>query len=86
MYGRERATKQMAIKQKWAVYSRHRLITEDTMDNVEHDWTLEGETWATSERKAINNVRFRKGYPSQYTPTAMSNHWMRLMDWKTETI
>lgn len=76
----------MTNKQRWAVYSRHYLLTEDTMDRVEHEWTLQGETWAVSERKAINNVRYRNGYSSQYKPDAMGGHWMRLTQWRAERI
>lgn len=86
MSGRERATNQMAIKQKWAVYSRGYLLTEDAEDNVEHDWTLQGETWAVSEEKAINNVRYRKGYSSQYMPVAVGGHWSRFVQWRAERI
>lgn len=65
------------------VYSRYYLHTEDPEDGFERDWTFEGDTWAVSEKQAVNNVRHRNlGDISQYKPIAVGGHWDNGLEWK----
>ena len=73
-----------AVK-KYDVYSKQELWAEDPEDEVKHDWTFEGTTYAVSPSKAINNVRFRNyGNMSQHKPVATSGHWDIQLLWKAE--
>ena len=84
-------------KRKYKVYSKYYFAT----DYPEHwgtnvpdsgymagDWKLEGETWAVSESKAINNVRFRtRGEKSsQYYPDYDSGRTMEGYYWKAVAV
>ena len=71
------------MKQKYNVYSKYYFDSEEAEDCFEGKWKHEGETYAVSEEKAINNVRFRKyGNVSQHKPIATSGHWENGRKWK----
>ena len=77
----------MADKKKYKVYSRYWFESEDVEDSRTDDWEFMGETYAVSEDKAINNVRFRTvGNISQYKPAAVGGHWENGLDWKAEEV
>lgn len=64
-------------KRKYLVYSQFYCLT-DLGEYGASPWTLEGTTWAVSEKQAINNIRHRNYgdyYSSQYKPTAMGSTW-----------
>ena len=80
------------MRRKYKVYSQHYFITDypekwgtknDNGIDVD-DWVLEGETWAVSEKQAINNVRFRNRgeKSSQYAPDYYSNSAIEGYYWK----
>lgn len=72
---------------KYVVKYRRAVIAEDPDDTVRHDWEVAGETIAPSEKKAINNVRYRLlGKTSQYKPVETSGHWARYIEWKAEVM
>ena len=72
-------------KLKFIVYSQYYMETEFPDEDFTDDWKFEGETWAVSEKQAINNVRHRKygDYgTSQYKPATTSCHWENGLKWK----
>lgn len=75
----------MGIKSKWKVYVRHVHIDDDPDFNDTSEWELMGETWAVSEDKAVNNVRYRYGYSSQYYSTSGSS-WMEYLEWEARPV
>ena len=73
------------VKDKYSVYYRLCVYAEDPENTIVHPWTFGGDTYAVSEAKAINNVRFRIiGEASQYLPIATSGHFDTFMEWKAE--
>lgn len=73
------------IKVPWNVYIQRQVICEDPEDNVIHPWVFAGRTFAVSETKAINNVRYRvAGNISQYKPVETSGHYDVYVEWKAE--
>lgn len=75
----------MKNKSKYSVYSRY-VMTADEIENcTAHPWEYVGDTYAVSEKQAINNVRHRTiGDLSQYKPIATSGHWDSFLEWKAE--
>lgn len=72
-------------KRRFRVFARQWMEAEEPEDCYEGKWELVGETWAVSEDKAVNNVRFRTlGKVSQYLPIATGGHWEKGLDWKAE--
>lgn len=72
---------------KWIVKYRRAVIAADPEDSVRWGWEIAGETVAPSEKKAINNVRYRVfGKQSQYRPVEADEHdrWARYVEWKAE--
>ena len=68
-------------KHKYIVYFRYYFETEESIRYDE--WQYAGETFAVSEDKAINNVRYRRiGKHSQYMPANISGHWENGFEWK----
>jgi len=76
----------MTNKSKWAVYKRYVFIDDSPYYSHEGVWEYMGETWAVSEQKAINNVRFRNGYSSQHRPLASGSSWMEHLEWEARPI
>lgn len=75
------------IKRRFRVFRRYYLVTEDIENNITDEWVFVGETWAASEKQAINNVRHRTmGDVSQYLPVAVSGHRENGYDWKAEEV
>lgn len=65
-------------KRKYLVYAKYYLESEFPEDSFEEDWKLVGETFAVSEKQAINNVRFKlfgNYCASQYKPTYSGGHY-----------
>lgn len=78
-------------KQKvhFIVYSRYYFKTEFPEDSFNLRWEKEGDTWAVSEKQAINNVRHRNygDYgSSQYKSIGYSSSWENGLEWKAEQI
>lgn len=74
-------------KKRWRVSRQYYLDAEEPENCIRGPWEVVGETWAVSEAKAINNVRFRTcGNVSQYLPRNVSGHWENGYDWKAEVI
>ena len=70
-------------KIKYRVYCNYCMTAEEQEDCFEEGWQLAGETYAVSEAKAINNVRYNMiGCISQYKPLANSAHWETWYKWK----
>lgn len=73
-------------KKKYDVYVKRIVEIEDPYEHsVEYDWEFVGTTYAVSEAKAINNVRFRNEMPSQYKPIETSGHYDVFVEWKAKT-
>ena len=70
-------------KKKYKVYAR-RVVEIEGEEPVEYEWLFVGDTFAVSEAKAINNVRFRCSMPSQYKPIQTSCHYDVWVEWKAE--
>ena len=71
------------MKRKYKVYAQYYFETEDGEDDFTEFWNYMGETFAVSEKQAINNVRFRNyGNISQYKPITESGHWCNGFNWK----
>ena len=70
-------------KKKYKVYAR-RIVEIEGEDPVTHPWVFAGNTYAVSEAKAINNVRFRNEMPSQHMPIETSGHYDVWVEWKAE--
>lgn len=76
-------------KHKFNVFSQHYVEHEDPEYSHKGDWKKVGETWAVSEKQAINNVRHRKRgdyYSSQYKPNYVSGRWAEGEYWKAEIV
>ena len=74
-------------KRHYSVY--YRLITYNEITNEESvsDFHFAGETWAVSEKQAINNVRHRNyGDISQYLPIYSSGSYEARYEWKAKVI
>ncbi|MBR3367591.1 MAG: hypothetical protein IKG66_07385, partial [Lachnospiraceae bacterium] len=70
-------------RSKYLVYARPRLDAEEQERGFTGAWELVGETTATSEAHAVNNVRYNTiGCTSQYLPIETSGHWEKFIDWK----
>lgn len=66
-------------KMKFRVFRKHWSMTDDECPDTlsEGKWENIGETWAVSEKQAVNNVRHRTlgdRYASQYLPTMECGH------------
>lgn len=70
-------------KKKYKVFAR-RIVEIEGEDPVTWPWEFVGNTYAVSEAKAINNVRFRNEMPSQYKPIETSGHYDVFVEWKAE--
>jgi hypothetical protein len=74
-------------KQRYNVYYRLRTYNEITNEEFISDFAFAGETWAVSERQAINNFRHREyGDFSQHLPIYTSGHYDAAYEWKAEVI
>lgn len=76
-------------KHKFNVFSQHYVEHENPECSYRGKWNMVGETWAVSEKQAINNVRHRKRgdyYSSQYKPRYVSGHWEEGEHWKAEAV
>lgn len=72
-------------KSKYSVYIQYYLEAEEEENNILGKWEFIGDTYAVSEKQAINNVRHREfgDYgTSQYLPTTVSGHWENGFNWK----
>lgn len=70
----------MSDKKRWSVLARRVVDIEDA-PSVVYEWVPIGETVAVSESKAINNVRYRTGQPSQHLPIQTSGHHETWIEW-----
>lgn len=74
-------------KQLYNVYCRLRTYNEITNEEIVFNYEFAGETWAVSEKQAINNVRHREfGDVSQYLPIYDSAYYVAEYEWKAEVI
>lgn len=73
-----------ADKKQYDVYYRSIIVAEDPEDNHETDWFYCGTTWAVSREKAINNVRFRRGFTSQYRPIDVGGRYEKYVEWDAD--
>lgn len=64
------------------VYSSYEYRSESWNDNYRDKWVFEGQTRAVSEAQAINNVRKRNGYKSQYYPLHDNGYSVGELHWK----
>lgn len=72
------------MKRYYKVYARYWFSSEDVEDSYCDEYQHMGDTFAESEAKAINNVRYRLGYSSQNKPCAVGGKWANGLDWKAE--
>lgn len=68
-------------RMKFKVYRRQWEMAddEDASTLQRNGWENIGETWAVSEKQAVNNVRHRTmgdRYASQYLPTVECGHYI----------
>lgn len=71
------------MKKRYKVFTQYFFDSEDPEDCRTGEWEFAGETYASSEAQAVNNVRFRiMGAKSQYKPMASSGHWENGLNWK----
>ena len=82
-------------KRRYRVYYQHYFATDypeiygtDASGYDTDEWKEAGETCASSEKQAINHVRFRKFGPksSQYMPTGSGNSWNEGYNWKAVAV
>ena len=71
-------------KVKYQVYSSYEFLSDDYEDCHRDKWTYEGETWAVSEKQAINNIRHRNygNDFSQYGPMDTGNRYCNRLYFK----
>ena len=70
------------MKKKYVIDVYKKLDCEDIENEMEYFVSTE-ETYAISEKQAINNIRFRLiGNNSQYKPLEISGHWETKMIYK----
>ena len=70
-------------KQLFNVFFKVCSYDEVTCTASESDYRFAGETWAVSEKQAINNVRHRLyGDISQYLPHYDNGYYVEQLEWK----
>lgn len=73
-------------KKKYQVYTSYYFINGDyPWESHQDKWSYEGETWAVSEKQAINNIRHRVygDNHSQYKPWDIGTYgdYSTSLDW-----
>jgi len=72
-------------KKKFRVFKRYYYLEDCDSPSggyYRHEvWEFVGETLAVSEKQAINNVRYRRKFPSQCRPVANGCRWENGFEW-----
>ena len=78
-------TKEVKPKNRYLVFAQYTIISDNPKECFEGPWQYMGETYAVSEAKAINNIRFSKyGKTSSKKDLPVGKTTHAVLNWRTE--